>query len=104
MVVAASEVVIRTRNAAENRYNRYGRGEPEYILMDFPSSVKLAVGFPKGHIVERTATTITHKVNAVKLLNWLYENGHSTYNATMLVQQTRDFERLVGSIDRMFEA
>ena len=101
MLVAASEVVVRNRNAS---LAMQGKSEgPEYVLMDFPYFVKFERGFPKGILVERTETTNTYKINAVRLLNWLYSNGHSTYDAKQLVQQTKDYEVLESRINRMFE-
>lgn len=101
MLVAASEVVMRNRNGS---LAMQGRSEgPEYILIEFPYFVKWSAGFPKGVLVEKTASTNTYKINAVRLLDWLYNNGHSKYNAKQLVQQTKDYERLDASIDRMFD-
>jgi hypothetical protein len=106
MVAAASEVVMRNRSS---RAGKGDSGNPEYVLIEFPYFVKFAPGFPKGHIVQRTASncsklpTNTYKVNVVKLLDWLYENGHSVYNASQLVQQTKSFEHFEDSIDKLFE-
>ena len=100
MAVAASEVVVRTRNGS---YGNRGRsGQDEFVLVDFPASVKFAPGFPRGVIVERNSTTNAHKINAVKLLDWLHERGYSSYSAKQLVQQTKDYERLEASIEKMF--
>lgn len=100
MLVAASEVVVRNRNGS---LATQGSSEgPEYILIEFPYFVKFAPGFPKGVLVERSERTNTYKINAVRLLNWLYNNGHSTYDAKQLVQQTRDYEVLEARINRMF--
>lgn len=96
MVAAASAVVI------HNRGNQYRSGNPEYVLFRFPFWVKFSKDFPKGHIVVRDATTNTYKINAVKLLNWLHANGHSAYDSSMLVQQTRQFEMMEASIDKLF--
>ena len=95
MLAAATPVVM------ANRGMQYRSGEPEYVLFEFPYFVKFAPGFPKGLIVERTLATNTYKVNAVKLLNWLYANGHAPYDAAMLVKETKHFEILTKSIDRM---
>jgi hypothetical protein len=96
MAAAASVVVI------ENRGNQYRTGNPEYVLFSFPFWVKFGNDFPKGHIVSKTLTMNTYKINAVKLLNWLHTNGHSSYDSKMLVQQTRQFELLNASLDRLF--
>lgn len=96
MVVAASEVVIK------NRGNQWRTDNPEYVLFRFPHWVKFANGFPKGHIVDKDNETNTYKINAVKLLDWLYNNGHSSYDSKQLVRQTRMYEVLDKSIDRMF--
>lgn len=101
MVVAASEVVMRTRSGSLSRQGR--SGETEYVVVEFPYFVKFQKGFPKGTLVERTATSNVYHINAVRLLDWLHENGYSTYSATQLVQHTKDYERLESSIDRMFE-
>lgn len=94
MVAAASAVVI------QNRGRQYRSGNPEYVLMSFPHWVTFSRGFPKGEIVEKTLLTNTYKVNAVKLLNWLYTNGYSQYNVLTLVKETRQFERELNSIDK----
>lgn len=101
MVTAASEVVMRNR---QGNLTHQGKADgPEYVLIEFPYFIKWSEGFPKGVLVEKSALSNTYKVNAVRLLNWLYENGHSKYNAKQLVQQTTSYERLSSSIDRMFE-
>lgn len=94
MVAAASAVVI------QNRGRQYRSGNPEYVLMSFPHWVKFSRSFPKGEIVEKTLLTNTYKVNAVKLLNWLYTNGYSQYNVLTLVKETRQFERELNNIDK----
>jgi hypothetical protein len=78
-------------------------GEPEFVMVEFPSDAVFSRGFPKGYVVERTLTTNVRKINAVRLLDWLYENGYSTYTAKQLVQQTKNYERLEASITRMFD-
>jgi hypothetical protein len=101
MVVAASEVVMRNRNSS---LAMQGRSDgPEYVLIDFPYFVKFREGFPKGHLVEKTVRSNTYKINAVRLLNWLYNNGYSRYNARELVAQTKFYERLEASIGREFD-
>lgn len=97
MLVAASAVVM------ENRGMQYRTGNPEYVLFQFPYWVTFATNFPKGHIVAKSDTTNTYKINAVKLLNWLYNAGHSSYDSKMLVSKTRTFEMLDKSIDRLFD-
>ncbi len=81
---------------------QYRSGEPEYVLFEFPHWVVFNKTFPKGHLIAKSVTTNTYKINAVKLLDWLYANGHSSYNSGMLVKQTRVFELLDKKIDRMF--
>jgi hypothetical protein len=97
MRLAATEVVMR------NRGMEYRSGEPVSVLMEFPFWVTFTRGFPKGHIVAKTLSTNVHKVNAVKLLNWLHENGYSTYNASKLVQETKQYEYLNNEVERLFE-
>lgn len=97
MCVAATEVVMR------NRGEEYRNGEPVAVLMEFPFWVKFTRGFPKGQVVSKTLATNTHKVNAVKLLNWLHANGYSRYNAASLVSETKQYEYLDKSIERMFD-
>lgn len=96
MQIAASEVVMRNRN------RQYRDGGVEYVLFEFPHWTIFTKTFPKGNVVEKTPLTNLRKINAVKLLNWLYENGHSEYNSNMLVKQTQHFEILENSIDKMF--
>jgi hypothetical protein len=97
MVVAASEVVMR------NRGNQWRTRSPEYVLMEFPYFIKFREGFPKGPLVEKSPTTNTYKINAVRLLDWLYASGFSTYDTKMLVKQTSTYERFEARIDSMFE-
>lgn len=97
MLAAASKVVM------ENRGIQWRTGNPEYVLMEFPYFAKFPEDFPKRIIVSKTLTTNVYRVNAVRLLDWLHANGHSPYDAAGLVAQTRQFEILTKSIDRMFE-
>lgn len=95
MATAASSVVM------QNRGMQWRTGNPEYVLITFPYWVKFIATFPKGHIVEKTPESNTYKINAIRLLDWLYDNGHTPYNSSMLVQQTKEFERLEKSVERM---
>lgn len=97
MAAAAGAVVI------DSRGKRYRTGEPEYVLFTFPHWVKFVKGFPKGYIVEKTVETNTYKINAVKLLNWLYKEGKIAYDSKMLVKQTREYELLAGSVNKLFD-
>lgn len=96
MCVAATEVVMQSRGM------QYRSDNPEYVLFRFPHWVVFAKTFPKGHIVDKDLETNTYKINAVKLLDWLYNNGHSSYDSKQLVKQTRMYEVLDKSIERMF--
>lgn len=96
MALAASQVVML------NRGNQYRTDNPEYVLFKFPHWVVFDSTFPKGHIVEKDLETNTYKINAVKLLDWLYNKGYSSYDSKQLVKQTRMYEVLDKSIDRMF--
>jgi hypothetical protein len=97
MRIAASEIVMR------NRGRQYRDGGIETVLFEFPFWCKFDKTFPKGVVVEKTLETNVRKINAVKLLNWLYDNGHSPYNVSMLVKQTTRFEMLENSVDKMFD-
>lgn len=97
MVTAASEIVIR------NRGRQYRDGGVEYILVEFKKHCEFAKDFPKGCINEKTSVSYVRKINAVKLLDWLYTNGYAPYDSGMLVKQTKHFEYLSKEIDRMFE-
>lgn len=101
LVVAASEVVVRTRNGSQQ--NRGRSGEPEYVVLEFPYFAKFQTGFPPRKLVERTDATNVYQIDAVKLLDWLHKKGYSAYNAKQLVQRTKDFERASATIDRMFD-
>ncbi len=97
MGTLASSVVM------QNRGVQFRTGNPEYVLFEFPFWVVFDKTFPKGRIVSKTRATNTYKVNAIKLLDWLYENKYSLYNSAMLIRQTRAFEELNNKLDRMFE-
>jgi hypothetical protein len=101
LVVAASEVVVRTRRGSLQ--TKDFSGEPDYIVVEFPYFIKFQKGFPTGKPVERGVSTNTYHINAIKLLDWLHQKGYSTYSAKQLVQRTKDYERLDASIDRMFD-
>lgn len=101
MVVAASEVVMQTRNGT--LANQSKSGQNECVVIEFPYFVKLPKEFPKGTLIEKTERSNVYKINAVRLLSWLYKNGYSKYDAKQLVNQTKNYERLEASIDRMFE-
>lgn len=101
MVTAASAVVMRTRSGTLSNQGR--SGQPEYVVVELPYFVKFQEGFPARTLVEKTATTNVYRINAVRLLDWLHEKGYSTYSAKQLVLQTKDYERLEASIDRMFD-
>ena len=96
MTAAATAVVL------ANRGMQYRTDNPEYVLFSFPFWVTFAKGFPKGHVVDKTLLLNVHKINAVKLLNWLHEQGHCSYNSKQLVAGTKQFEVLDKSIDKLF--
>ncbi len=96
MLTAASEIVMR------NRGREYRTGDPEYILMEFPKRCKISEDFPKGKVDSQDYYFITYRINAVKLLDWLYNKGHSPYDSAMLVKQTKQYEYLDKQIERMF--
>lgn len=91
------------RTRIGNKWDQSTSGQPEYVVVEFPYFVKFQPGFPKGTLAEKTSTTNIYKINAVRLLDWLHANGYSNYSATELVQRTKDYERLDGTIERMFE-
>ena len=95
MVVAASQVVMAIRTARPNRV-----AAP--VFFRFPYWVKFRKGFPQRQLVSKEGMNNLYKINAVKLLDWLHSQGHSPYNSSMLVAQTKQFERLEADIDRMF--
>jgi hypothetical protein len=101
LVAAASEVVINSRRGS--LYDQSRSGENEYVLVEFPYFVKFQSGFPKGQIIEKTKTSNVHRINAVRLLDWLHEQGYSKHSATQLVQRTKGYDSLYRSIERMFE-
>lgn len=94
--------VIATSVVMQHRGMQYRTEYPEYVLFRFPHWVVFDKTFPKGHIVEKDLETNTYKINAVKLLDWLHANGHSSYDSKQLVKLTRMYEVLDKSIDRMF--
>lgn len=97
MATAASEIVMR------NRGRQYRDGEVEYVLLEFPHWCKFADDFPKGVIQSKTTLYNTRKINAIKLLDWLFKYGHTPYDSATLVKQTKHFEILNKQIDRMFQ-
>lgn len=97
MLTAASEIVMR------NRGRQYRDGGVEFVLLELPHWCTFSDDFPKGVVVEKSALYDVRKINAVKLLDWLYNNGHAPYDSATLVKQTKQFEYLDKQIERMFE-
>ena len=95
MVTAASRVVM------AHRGRQFRHGIVSHVLLAFPKTCKFAKGFPKLNVYSRDGDTITYRLNASSLLNWLYDNGHSAYNVEMLVKQTKRFQYLDKELDRM---
>lgn len=101
LVVAASEVVMTNRNSC---LSQRGRGEiPDYILVEFPHFAKFREGFPKGHIAQKKGKTHVRKLNAIKLLNWLAENGYSAYNAAEIVKGSSNYAKLENEIEKLLD-
>ena len=96
MAAAASEVVL------HNRGKPYREGKIAHVLFVFPHWVKFGDGFPRGVIVGKTLITNTYKINAVKLLDWLYKAGKCKYNASLLVKETTRLEVMLRKIERLF--
>ncbi len=99
MILAASEIVLRNRGSGR----QYRNGEVESILCKFPHWCIFSEEFPKGTIVGKEPLYDIRKINAVKLLDWLYSAGHSTYDSKMLVTQSRQFEVLNNQIEKLFK-
>ena len=97
MAVLASEVVL------ENRGRQYRDKSNVSVFFIFPHWIRFDESFPKGHIVAKTDVTNTHKINAVKLLDWLYSKGFCSYDTSMLVSSTTDFEREFRKLDKLFD-
>lgn len=94
MAAAATAVVM------NNRGIQYRSGNPEYVLFKFPFWVTFENDFPKGYIVEKTLSTNTYKINAVKLLNWLHARGYCSYDVRKFTEATRHYERMANKIER----
>ncbi len=75
MAAAATAVVM------SNRGIQYRSGNPEYVLFKFPFWA-------------------TFEINAVRLLNWLYSKGYSSYDVKMFTEATREYERMANKIER----
>lgn len=89
-----------TKLIMQHRGRQYKGDGVEYILMDFPVLSKFSKCFPKGKIVSRTPDTVTRRINAMKLLDWLFIAGYAPYNSAMFIKQTKQFEYFVKDIDR----
>jgi predicted nucleotide-binding protein (sugar kinase/HSP70/actin superfamily) len=105
---ASKELRDKTKKATKKDYKKLVtlataaiiNKEPR-VLITFPYFVKLSKDWPRGTIVERTATTNTYKVNSRWLLDWLYKKGYSTHNTTMILMSAYSLERNINSLDRM---
>lgn len=71
------------------------------ILLKFPYFVKLCKGFPRGVKEKHDDLYDVYRVKVQKLINWLYEQGHSPHNYTDIMKATRELAYLEGSIDKM---
>jgi hypothetical protein len=49
-------------------------------------------GFPKMFVVERTHLKIKYKCHAKSMLNWLYSEGRTRYDAKMLLSEMRSVD------------
>jgi hypothetical protein len=71
------------------------------VYFTFPYFLKFkSEGFPKGQIVEKTATSNLHKINAEKLLNWLYKHGFSRTDAKAVNEAKRVFGKKLTMLER----
>lgn len=98
LAAVAADEVLRTRVGNFTNSGRCGT-----ILASFPYFVKFTPGFPKGVHVRREGLFDIRKINVVRLLDWLYRNGHSAYNGEMLLKRTWHFDRLEDKVEGMFE-
>jgi hypothetical protein len=83
-----------------------GRADDDYrvdILIEFSYIIKFPKGFPKGVLVEKTASTNIYRVKAMKLLDWLHSEGHSTISYTDLMTSSEVFARYLSKLQKSFD-
>jgi len=105
---ASKEMRDKTKKATKKDYKKLVTlataaviNKEPLVLIAFPYFVKLSKDWPRGTVVERTATTDIYKVNSRWLLDWLYEKGHSAHNSSMIVMSAYKIERSFNSVERM---
>lgn len=74
------------------------------VFLSFPYFVKFkSKGFPRGQVVEKTATANVHKINAIRLLDWLYAHGFSQWDYKAVKAASYKFKLKLTSIERKLD-
>jgi hypothetical protein len=75
------------------------------VFLSFPYFVKFkSRGFPKGMRVDRLdELRDLYKFNAQRLLNWLYEQGHSKHSYTDIMEASRAHNLRVSTMERSMD-
>ena len=70
----------------------------KWVYVRFPYFVKFKSGFPKGTVVKKTAMHNVYRINAVKLLDFLFKIGYSKYSSDDVLKATEEFNK---SLDKL---
>lgn len=71
------------------------------LYISFSYLVKLPKDFPQTFFVEENGLNITYKVNAKRVLKWLYENGYTSITIRELQMMQRKVTLLTRDVDNM---
>ena len=102
-----SHLVDRTYKADEETYQKLVEAATAAIIKReknvyalFPYFVKFADSFPKGVRKRYDATRDIYKIKTDKLMDWLYNEGHSNHNYFDVMEISHSLARMEGEIDR----
>ena len=102
-----SHLVDRTYKANEETYQKLVEAATAAIIKReknvyalFPYFVKFADSFPKGVRKRYDATRDIYKIKTDKLMDWLYNEGHSNHNYFDVMEISHSLARMEGEIDR----
>ena len=74
------------------------------VEFTFPYFAKFPKGFPPKIIASENSSTITYRIKARKLLEWLNKEGHSTQTPKSVVESSTAFIIQLRKLERSFEA
>lgn len=88
LFAAASAVVVNTRG------HRHRDKIPNYIIASFHAKCKFEDSFPKGVLLEKDNNVQKRKINAHKLIDWMYDRGYCEHSVKDIVAMSKSFAKL----------